>query len=77
MDEFERTRVRNKLTGGTYWDVEEARQAKMNEPFTPFIIPVWDKNKQPYKDKTLAVKVSPDGVFMAVVIERDAELRVY
>jgi hypothetical protein len=44
---------------------------------SPLIIRIWGADRQPYKDKTLAVKVSPDGMFMSVVLEKDAELRIY
>ena len=49
----------------------------MQEPSAPLIIPIWGAKNQAYKDATRAIKVSPDGMFMAVVLERDAELRIY
>jgi hypothetical protein len=49
----------------------------MPEPNGPLIITIWGADKSAYKDKTLAVKVSPDGIFMSVVLEKDSELRIY
>jgi hypothetical protein len=49
----------------------------MQEPNAPLIITIYGSDRQAYKDKTLAVKVSPDGVFMSVVLEKDSELRIY
>jgi hypothetical protein len=41
------------------------------------MIVVYGKNNQPYNDKIGAIRVSPDGVYIAVVLLKDAEIKVW
>ena len=64
------------LTGGNMWDRMNIKEEQHIE-VAPRIIRIFDKNNKAYKDKTGPIRVSPDGVFIGVVLLTDAQIRVY
>jgi len=43
----------------------------------PRIITIYGKDGKAYTDKISVIRVSPDGVFIGVVLMKDAQIRVF
>ena len=59
--------VRNELTGGSIWDRELSKEDPRIDD-APRMISILGRDGKPYSDKTPAIRVSPDGVYIAVVL---------
>ena len=62
-------------TGGSIWDRQQTQEP--NIYLAPKMIVIYGKNDKPYQDAVGAIRVSPDGVYIAVVLLKDAEIKVW